>query len=110
MSVSGRVTWKRLPYARTGFKFRRQYAIGPYVLDFYCAEARLCIEVDGEQHLERREQDAARDAFLAERGILTYRFPSRELFEPQNTSILEILGEIQALCVERTGRTAFPDS
>jgi UDP-N-acetylmuramyl tripeptide synthase/very-short-patch-repair endonuclease len=59
-----------------GRKFRRQHAIDPYVLDFYCHELRLGIEIDGGQHNEARERDrdARRDAFMAERGIVTLRF------------------------------------
>jgi len=46
--------------------FRRQHPIGPYVLDFYCAKARLCVEVDGGSHSmgDQPRRDARRDAFL----------------------------------------------
>lgn len=40
-----------------GFRFRRQVPIGPYIVDFYCIEARLAIEIDGSQHVRRREYD-----------------------------------------------------
>ena len=55
--------------------FRNQHPIGPYVLDFYCPQARLCIEVDGACHSrdDRIAKDAIRDAHLAEMGIRTYR-------------------------------------
>lgn len=53
--------WHRLRRRQlNGFKFRRQYPIGPYVADFVCIEARLIVELDGGQHLERQAQDAAR--------------------------------------------------
>ncbi len=47
--------WRRLRDRRADFKFRRQHPIGSYVLDFFCPEVRLAVEVDGDQHA-RREQ------------------------------------------------------
>jgi type I restriction enzyme M protein len=57
-----------------GFKFRRQHPLPPYVLDFYCNDAKLCIELDGGQHAQRPGQDGKRDAALAAQGIRTLRF------------------------------------
>jgi len=61
--------------------FRRQHPIGPYVLDFYCAAARLAIEVDGVGHDmgDRPRRDARRDAWLASRGIETLRIPAGDV-------------------------------
>ena len=73
--------WLELRKEPGGFHFRRQHAAGPYELDFYCAKARLCIEVDGEAHGfgDRPGRDARRDAWLAERGVRTLRIPAREV-------------------------------
>ena len=62
--------------------FRRQYALGSYILDFYCVRARLAVEVDGAHHYEDEEieSDARRDAWLAERGIEVYRIPAGDVF------------------------------
>jgi len=59
-----------------GFKFRRQHPIGPFVLDFYCARAKLAVEVDGGGHVEpaQVEYDAQRTKWLAERGVTVVRF------------------------------------
>ena len=48
-----------------GFKFRRQHPVGPYILDFYCAELRLAVEIDGEVHghPDQVAHDQRRDAF-----------------------------------------------
>ncbi len=56
-------------------KFRRQHPIGPYILDFYCPEAALCVEVDGVDHAlgDNPARDARRDLWLAGRGIETLR-------------------------------------
>jgi UDP-N-acetylmuramyl tripeptide synthase/very-short-patch-repair endonuclease len=69
--------WSLLRNRRVhGHKFRRRHAVGPYVLDFYCHELKLAIELDGGQHNEPSEcaRDARRNAFMAERGIVTLRF------------------------------------
>ena len=68
--------WKMLRGRRFGgFKFRRQVPIPPYILDFYCPEARVAIELDGGQHTEpdRAIGDEKRSAVLAQKGIRVLR-------------------------------------
>ena len=60
-------------------KFRRQHPVGPYVLDFYCAEATLAVEVDGQGHLENGGHDARRDRWLAGQGIAVLRIAAEEV-------------------------------
>ncbi len=72
-----RKLWRRLRAKRSaGFKFRRQHRIGPYFVDFCWVKQRLVIELDGSQHAEQDEEgkDAARTAFLSERGYRVMRF------------------------------------
>src|SRR5258706_1228353 len=57
-----------------GFKFKRQFPIGPYIADFVCLERRLIIELDGNQHSEQEEYDAARTVFLEAKGYRVIRF------------------------------------
>ena len=61
--------------------FRRQHPIGPYVLDFYCAKARLAVEVDGMGHevCDRPARDARRDVWLRDHGITVVRVPAVEI-------------------------------
>jgi very-short-patch-repair endonuclease len=61
--------------------FRRQHPVGPYVLDFYCAKARLAIEIDGQSHDmgDRPQRDLRRDAWLNARGITVVRIAALEL-------------------------------
>jgi very-short-patch-repair endonuclease len=64
-----------------GLKFRRQHPVGPYVLDFYCPEARLAVEVDGQQHgdPERSEHDRRRTAWLATQDIAVLRIAAEDV-------------------------------
>jgi very-short-patch-repair endonuclease len=72
-----KVLWRALRGRRfAGFKFRRQHSVGDYILDFYCADAKLAVELDGSQHghPDGRLSDVEREKFLAEKGIATLRF------------------------------------
>ena len=77
-----------------GFKFRRQFGIGPYILDFYCPELRLCIELDGQPHFtpEGYEYDLHRTEYLNRfHGIQVMRFENKDVFcYPEN-----VLSEIR---------------
>ena len=87
--------WRLLRHRRfQGSKFRRQHPITPYILDFYCHEARLGIEVDGGQHNdpETRRQDAARTVFLASKGVTVLRFWNHEVLQ-HGQAVLEQLDE-----------------
>lgn len=79
MSVSERYLWSHLRKKRLGYSFRRQVPVGPYILDFYCGRAALCIEVDGEQHNLTKGRDDRRDGYLKNLGIETIRIPSLDL-------------------------------
>ena len=105
MSVSEKflATW----LGRLGFKFRRQHLMGDYTLDFYCAEARLNIEVDGEQHLLSKAYDARRDAGMQAQGVLVLRIPSLDLFDSEEDRFTPWIKEIRKVCEERTGRESF---
>src|SRR5262245_32710769 len=59
-----------------GFKFRRQYAIGRYIVDFYCAERKLGVELDGDSHSDRLEYDERRSEALARDGVQIVRYPN----------------------------------
>jgi very-short-patch-repair endonuclease len=61
-----------------GIVFKRQQAIGPYVLDFFCYRAQLAVEIDGGLH--DAERDAVRDAYFANLGIETYRVSAAEVY------------------------------
>ena len=83
-----------------GFKFRRQHPIDPYVLDFYCHEVRLGIELDGGQHGEPTQEthDEVRGAFLSRQGIRVLRFWNSDVFG-NTEGVLEAIYD--ALTAER---------
>ena len=66
--------WCELRLRQMDVKFRRQHPIGKYVVDFVCLEARLCVELDGSQHVARSAYDATRTAFLESKGFEVLRF------------------------------------
>ena len=74
--------WTRLRERNSGAPvFRRQHPIGPYVLDFYCAKARLAVEIDGMSHDlgDQPQHDLSRDAWLKGRGLAVMRIAAREV-------------------------------
>ena len=74
-----------------GLKFRRQQGIGPFVLDFYCPEARLCVELDGSAHDYRYDYDERRTAYLAQQGIRVIRFTNDQVFTCLEGVVAQIL-------------------
>ena len=76
------ILWFRLKDRSDGLAFRNQHPIGPYIADFYCAKAKLIIEIDGALHVsgERAERDAARDRYFSGKGYMTYRIPAAEVY------------------------------
>jgi very-short-patch-repair endonuclease len=74
--------WVRLRRRQLrGLKFRRQHPIGPYIVDFYCAEARLAVEVDGQchDHPDRIAHDRRRTAWLREQSIRVIRLAAESV-------------------------------
>lgn len=96
MTLPEVLLWVRLRERRLGRpQFRRQHPVGPYVLDFYCSEARLCIEVDGQMHHigDRPQRDAARDAYLGSLGVRVVRYPASAVLEDPGEVVEWILAE-----------------
>jgi very-short-patch-repair endonuclease len=75
--------WYFLRRNQLGFKFRRQFPIPPYFVDFACIEARLIIEADGGQHAEPGEHDL-RDALLIRKGWRVLRFWNNDILQNQD--------------------------
>lgn len=85
--------WKLIKNRKlNGRKFRRQHSIGHYILDFYCTEEKIGIELDGEVHMNTAAEarDHERDEFLASRGIRILRFENRMVFDSPESLLKEI--------------------
>ncbi|MCX6822879.1 MAG: DUF559 domain-containing protein [candidate division SR1 bacterium] len=80
-----------------GYKFTRQKPIGPFILDFYCSELFLAVEVDGEIHQSRKEYDQERTAYLVNCGISVARYRNNEIFNDSDCVYYDLLQFIYEL-------------
>ena len=88
--------WQRLRDRRlAGAKFRRQAPIGPYIADFISLEAKLIVEIDGGQHAENAAADAARTAWLEDRGFRVLRFWNNDTLANTDGVVEEILAALR---------------
>ena len=92
------VLWKELRKLKArGLHFRRQHAIGRFIVDFYCWKLKLAIEVDGAIHRAQKEDDAKRDAWLTARGIRVLRFTNADVLRVIPSVIASILRQAERL-------------
>jgi len=84
--------WNLLRGAPAGIRFRRQYAVGPYVADFYCPAAKLVIEIDGLVHdfAGPAARDEKRDAYIRSLGLRIIRIEASQVFDDP-TSVADSL-------------------
>jgi very-short-patch-repair endonuclease len=82
MTPAERRLWARIRHGQLdGAHFRRQHAVGPFIVDFFCAEAKLVVEADGDVHATQADHDAARTAWLEEqKHYRVIRFTNEEVF------------------------------
>ena len=103
--------WSRLRARTPGMPvFHRQHPVGPYVLDFYCAMARLAVEIDGISHDmgDRPQRDARRDAWLEARGITVMRIAARDLARSIDEAVDAIVRTAAAAIKVSAPSTALP--
>jgi very-short-patch-repair endonuclease len=79
-----------------GLDFDRQKIIGSYIVDFYCAEKGVVIEVDGSSHNEKQIEDSIRDRFLQSLGLVVIRLQVKEVFH-NIAGVMEFLRNHPAL-------------
>jgi very-short-patch-repair endonuclease len=99
--------WSKLRRGQLdGLSFRRQHCAGPYVLDFYCPQLRLAIEVDGGQHSEaaQRLRDGRRTAWLQQRGVTELRFWNNDITQ----NLFGVLERIKSAADELRARGMPP--
>lgn len=84
------ILWSRLRRNQTGYKFRRQHSIGKYIVDFYCPEKKLIIEVDGWQHEEQKVYDEERTKYFESLGLKVLRFWNNDVNDNLDGVFLKI--------------------
>jgi len=95
MTPAEKLLWERLSNRQLGgYKFRRQHPLGPFIADFYCAEARLVVEIDGGVHLAKSGQDEQRTNQFREYGFRVIRFRNSDV----ELGLDEVLAVIQDAC------------
>ncbi len=95
-----KIVWINLRDRRLlGYKFRRQYSVDYYVIDFYCSELKLAVEIDGESHdlPEQKEYDAKRQKYLENYEIKFVRITNDELLGNPNKAFEKIENEINVI-------------
>lgn len=92
-----KILWARIRNQQLGVKFRRQHGIGRYIVDFYCPEHKLIIELDGDSHYQdgAQEYDAIRDEFMNALGLQVMRFTNSELMENPEAAVMKIYNYIK---------------
>ncbi|MFZ5469067.1 MAG: endonuclease domain-containing protein [Myxococcota bacterium] len=92
-----RLLWQLLRNRQVrGKKFRRQYQVGRYLLDFYCHEAQLVVELDGGGHAmpEQQVEDGERDAFLRSQGLRVLRLWNHQVLQETEAVLTKIWDEL----------------
>lgn len=102
--------WQWLRGRRLGkWKFRRQYPIGPYIVDFYCDALKLVVEIDGAAHASNGGYDEEREGNLREMGMRILRISSDRVLQDADGVLQTILLAINDLPLTRS-RCARPTS
>jgi very-short-patch-repair endonuclease len=96
-SPAERVLWFHLRGGKTGFKFRRQHPVGWFIADFYCAQSRLIVELDGPSHDHSEDYDDRRPEWLMANGHEVVRFSNDDVMK--NTE--GVVAEIERVCAAR---------
>lgn len=95
-TLEEKLLWDKLRRKSIGYKFSRQYSVGPYILDFFCSEKRIGIELDGFHHLDDKDYDEKRDDYLLLNDIRILRFWNSEI----SANIDKVLEKIKnELCI-----------
>jgi very-short-patch-repair endonuclease len=112
MTLPEVLLWNRLRGQQLGAKFRNQHPISPYVADFYCASARLIVEIDGAVHdgAERQERDGARDRFLIGKGYDILRLPASLVLSDMDWALATIAARVANPLHRASGTVPLPAS
>jgi very-short-patch-repair endonuclease len=98
MTQPERILWQKIRGSQIcDVKFRRQFSVGRYILDFYAPSLKLAVELDGDSHFEGNQQlyDKSRDEYLRSFNIRVLRFTNLEVMENLDGVLESIAAEIQ---------------
>jgi len=98
MTEAETILWSLLRKKQIGFQFRRQVSISHYVVDFYCKDLSLAIEIDGGIHLDKnqKEYDSFRQGIIESEGITFLRFKNEEIV----SDLTNVIKKIKKKCAE----------
>ncbi len=105
MTPAERILWQSLRGEQFGVKFRSQFSVGPFILDFYCPRLKLALELDGPSHEGAEEYDRVRQEDIEALGIVFLRFSNQEIYR-NRIGVLEL---IAARVAERSGNGGSKD-
>lgn len=88
-----RILWQELRGKKLGVKFRRQHLIDQFIVDFYCVELGMVVEVDGGIHLQQRGRDTERELILRGQGCTMIRFTNKDIEE----NLPKVISKIQSV-------------
>lgn len=97
MTILEKLLWMKLKNNQVyGLKFRRQHPIDIFIVDFYCHQVKLVVEIDGEIHLAKIDYDVGRSAEMEKFGIKVIRFKNSQVEENLNEVVVKIKNEVKS--------------
>lgn len=86
------IFWSKIRNNQLKVRFRRQYGIGPYIIDFYCPEAKLAVEIDGLTHSDEKvfDNDVKRQKYLENIGLKVKRYNSSDVLKNTESVITDL--------------------
>jgi len=95
MSPPEILLWNQLKRKKLGYDFHRQKPIDNYIVDFFCSKLKLIVEVDGEFHKDKGEEDIVRQSRLESLGLKVLRFKASDIMKNLNDVIEAIVNYIE---------------
>ena len=92
-----KLLWENLRGNLTGYHFRQQHVIANFIVDFVCLKKNLVVEVDGDIHDYKKDDDAIRTAFLEEQGFTVIRFTNEEVLRDVASVVSRIVSSLNSL-------------
>jgi len=99
LTLAERKLWLRIKDKQTGYKFRRQHSIGPFIVDFYCPELKLIVEVDGDVHAFDKQirKDKTREQYLKRLNFKIIRYQNNEIIQNIDGVLEDLYRKINSL-------------